>query len=70
MQQALQNSQPSGLQRIAQLLSGHQIAAAAVLAASIGDVRLASLIAQVTSVDRHMPNAFQSLKPHACDSDS
>ena len=32
---------------IAQLLSGRQIAAAAVVAASAGNVRLASLIAQV-----------------------
>lgn len=48
MQHAMQHGQPSGLQRVAQLLSGHQLAAAAVLAASMGDVRLASLIAQVT----------------------
>lgn len=48
MQQAMQQNQLSGLQRVAQLLSGHQTAAAAVLAASIGNVRLASLIAQVS----------------------
>ena len=48
MQHAMQHGQPSGLQRVAQLLCGHQTAAAAVLAASMGDVRLASLIAQVS----------------------
>lgn len=48
MQHALQHSQPCGFQRVAQLLSGHQTAAAAVLTASLGDVRLASLLAQVS----------------------
>ena len=48
MQHTIQRSQPSGLQHVAQLLSGHQTVAAAVLAASMGDVRLASLLAQVS----------------------
>ena len=47
MQHATQDSSP-GLWRVAQLLSGHQTAAAAVLAVSMGDVRLASLLAQVS----------------------
>lgn len=42
------NNNPSGLQHVAQLLSGHQTVAAAVLAVSMGDVRLASLLAQVS----------------------
>lgn len=47
MQDASQDRSP-GSRCIAQLLSGHQTAAAAVLAASMGDVRLASLLAQVS----------------------
>lgn len=47
MQHATQHN-PSSLQHVAQLLSGHQTTAAAVLAASMGDVRLASLLAQVS----------------------
>ena len=50
MQDALRCSSQSGLGRVAQLLSGHQTAAAAVLAASMGDVRLATLLAQVCIV--------------------
>lgn len=53
MQHAIQHSQPSGLLRVAQLLSGHQTAAAAVFTASLGDVRLASLLAQVSFPDDH-----------------
>lgn len=44
---ALQNCSGDAFKSIAQLLSGRQIAAAAVVAASAGNVRLASLIAQV-----------------------
>lgn len=47
VQHATQNNL-SGLQHVAQLLSGHQTVAAAVLAVSMGDVRLASLLAQVS----------------------
>lgn len=47
MQRAMHHDCPSGLERVAQLLSGHQTAAAAVVAASLGDVRLATLVAQV-----------------------
>ena len=47
MQAGLHSNHPSGLQQIASLLSGHQTAAAAVVAASMGDVRLATLISQV-----------------------
>ena len=47
MQAGLHSNRPSGLQQIASLLSGHQTAAAAVVAASMGDVRLATLISQV-----------------------
>ena len=44
---ALQSRSADAFACIAQLLSGRQVAAAAVLAASAGNVRLASLIAQV-----------------------
>lgn len=47
MSKALQNSSADAFTCVAQLLSGRQAAAAAVVAASSGNVRLASLIAQV-----------------------
>lgn len=41
------HSRLSGLQHVAQLLSSHETAAATILAASMGDVRLATLVSQV-----------------------
>jgi hypothetical protein len=47
MERAKHHSSLSGLQHVAQLLSGHQTAAATIMAASMGDVRLATLVSQV-----------------------
>ena len=47
MERAKHRSRLSGLQHVAQLLSCHQTAAATILAASMGDVRLATLVSQV-----------------------
>ncbi|KAK9829955.1 hypothetical protein WJX72_008858 [[Myrmecia] bisecta] len=44
--EAVVRQQGSPLGRVAQLMSGHQVAAAAGLAAAAGDVRMASLISQ------------------------
>ena len=52
---ALQSSSADAFACIAQLLSGRQVAAAAVLAASAGNVRLASLIAQVCRLAPCLP---------------
>ncbi len=43
----MHQNRPTGLGQVAQLLSGHQTAAATIMAASMGDVRLATLISQV-----------------------
>ena len=52
MERAKHHSRLSGLQHVAQLLSGHQTAAATILAASMGDVRLATLVSQVRNTLR------------------
>ncbi|KAL0018702.1 hypothetical protein WJX79_002745 [Trebouxia sp. C0005] len=46
IKRANHHSRLSGIQHVAQLLSGHQTAAATILAASMGDVRLATLVSQ------------------------
>lgn len=52
IKRANHHSRLSGIQHVAQLLSGHQTAAATILAASMGDVRLATLVSQVCNILR------------------
>jgi hypothetical protein len=67
-QQQQQQQKDAVLWAVLHLLAGHQVKAAVALAASVGDVRLASLLAAVNTAarGRHAQQLLQQIQLCAC----